>query len=509
MSSLTRWKSLLFVLAITAGCGDDDDSAPGSQAAGSPAVAGDGGADDEGHAGRPTHVGGTGGPTMPDGGFGGGGEAGARDVSAGAPSAVAPSAGGADAGAAGAGGDGVVGDASRDILDTSLDIDMRTKAGTAIITLAGSESTGASFEIGDLEIGSVTSNGEALRFRAEGSVLDVQVPASTEPLVLRIDYTWRFHEKLDGISSHGFSLTWPYYCGNVFPCHSSPSDGTTFHLNVTGVSAPNTVIYPTEIRRDAPPYMAAWAIGNYTELPLGETSAGTSVSTWYKAGGRADAEDGTAHLVAAFDWLEQEIGPYRFGSHVGSVSVEWRDGGMEHHPFWHVAENTMSDEVSQVHEAAHGWFGDGVRLRCWEDFVLSEGTATYLAARALEAAGGTDVSDAVWSGYESELEGMRAPGASSSVWPQSCGEIDVLASGLFSRQPYIKGAFFYRGLEQQVGRASLDEALRTFYERFAGQAAGMQDLLDVVAEVTDYDAEPCAQAWLIDATPVPAIAACP
>jgi aminopeptidase N len=41
----------------------------------------------------------------------------------------------------------------------------------------------------------------------------------------------------------------------------------------------------------------------------------------------------------------------------------------------------MGREVDQVHEAAHGWFGDGVRLRCWEDFVLSEGTASHLDAR--------------------------------------------------------------------------------------------------------------------------------
>ena len=51
---------------------------------------------------------------------------------------------------------------------------------------------------------------------------------------------------------------------------------------------------------------------------------------------------------------------------------------------------------AQAHEAAHGWFGNGVRLRCWEDFVLSEGTASYLAARVLEEVAGPAVSEPIW-----------------------------------------------------------------------------------------------------------------
>ena len=65
-----------------------------------------------------------------------------------------------------------------------------------------------------------------------------------------------------------------------------------------------------------------------------------------------------------------------FGSKAGIVSVAWPAGafgGMEHHPFSHVAEAAMDSEETLVHESAHGWFGDGIRIGCWEDFVLSEG----------------------------------------------------------------------------------------------------------------------------------------
>jgi aminopeptidase N len=50
---------------------------------------------------------------------------------------------------------------------------------------------------------------------------------------------------------------------------------------------------------------------------------------------------------------------------------------MEHHPYWHVS-GAQRNLLVNAHEAAHGWFGDGVRPRCWEDEVVSEGVADYL-----------------------------------------------------------------------------------------------------------------------------------
>ena len=402
-------------------------------------------------------------------------------------------------------------DAARDVVDTTLAVDIGARTATATITLAPSPSTGASFEIGDLDIASVRLDDAELLWSDAGDRLDVGVPPSTEPLVLTIGYAWRPHGNSDGVSPSGYTLTWPYWCGNVFPCRSAPSDGTTFRLSVTGAASPNTIVFPTAIPTEAPAYMAAWIVGEYTRLDLGQTTAGTKVAMWHLPGGAVSAQAGGAHLRDAFDWMEQHLGPYRFGGEVGTVAARWGAGafgGMEHHPYWHVATAAMADEETNVHEAAHGWFGNGVRVRCWEDFVLSEGTVTYLAARVLEAVGGTAVSDPIWARYTAALDAMRAGTGNGVAWPQSCGQVDILADGLFSQVPYIKGAFFYRAVADKVGRDPLDQALRTFYQRWGGKAAGMQDMLDVIEEVTGYDPQACAQAWLVETT-VPAVAACP
>src|SRR3569623_496646 len=153
-----------------------------------------------------------------------------------------------------------------------------------------------------------------------------------------------------------------------------------------------------------------------------KTTAGTKVSVFWLPNGKTAALAGTKHLVQAFDWYEQHIGPYAFGHDVASVSVVWGEGmygGMEHHPYWHVATDAMNDEETHVPEAAHGWFGDGIRLRCWEDFVLTEGTVSYLAAHVLGEVGGPALEAAQWKEYQSELDDAIAEGG-APAWPTGC-----------------------------------------------------------------------------------------
>ncbi len=400
-------------------------------------------------------------------------------------------------------------DLTRDILDTGLDVDLAARTATATITLGPSSSTGASFEVGDLTIMAVALAGAPLMYVDNAKQLDIGVPPTTAPLTLTITYGFRLHENSDGLDSDGFTLTWPYFCGNLFPCHSSPTDGTTFELAVHGQAA-GVVIAPPTIPTDAPSYMVAWATGDYTRLELGTTTAGTQVGMWYQPGELATAQAGGAHLKAAFDWLEQHVGPYRFGTVVGSLSARWGRnayGGMEHHPYWHVASIALGDESVNIHEASHGWFGNGIRIKCWEDFVLSEGSATYYEGRLLEETGATQAAATAWAGVDAQLATWRTSGGGGVAWPQSCGTVDVLRDGLFSEVPYVKGAAFLRALEQKVGRAMFDSVMHTFYLRFAGKAAGVADLLAVVREVSSYDPTACARAWLIDRA-VPALAPC-
>ena len=393
---------------------------------------------------------------------------------------------------------------AREIIDTKLAVDIAGRSATATIALAASSDPGATFEVGDLAIDRVSLDGADLAFAVTGKRLDLALPATEQPVSVAIAYHYKAHDMFDGAAAAGFTFTWPYFCGTLFPCHSDPSDGTTFSLDVAGVPDGKTAVFPAAIPNEAPSYQLAWVIDDFaSELALGTTTAGTQVAMWHRASELAKAQAGGANLVKVFDWYETHIGPYRFGDKVGTISVHWPAGafgGMEHHPRWHVAAAALNDQVTNAHEAAHGWFGDGIRIACWEDFVLSEGTVTYLAGRALEQVAPT-AGAAAWKGYAQEL--AQIPGT-SPVWPQTCNSIDIIADHLFTNAPYIRGAFFYRALAGKVGADKVDEVLATFYAAHAGKAATMADMLATIQTVTGYDPTACAEAWLRSTTrPMP------
>jgi len=379
-----------------------------------------------------------------------------------------------------------------DVKATNLDIDLARKSAVATIELE--KAGNVELESGGLHITKITDSRGKRRYTLTNGKLRV----SNVRGALVVEYTFDQRANADGLLPGGSTVLWPYYCGNLFPCHSRPADGTTFTLSLDGVPATKTAIYPEEVAAEAPSYMLAWAVGAYTKKQLGVTTAGTKVSTAWLPGGETAAVAGTKHLVQAFDWYEQNLGPYSFGHDVASVSVVWGEGmygGMEHHPYWHVAKDAMNDEVTHVHEAAHGWFGDAVRLRCWEDFVLSEGTVSYLAARALGKVAGAAKEAAVWAEYKDELDAAIAEGG-APAWPMGCNKIDILRDKLFTNLPYMQGAFFYKDVAAQIGADKLDQIIGDFYKANRNKPAGMQQMIDAIKAASGFDPTPIAEARL-------------
>jgi hypothetical protein len=375
---------------------------------------------------------------------------------------------------------------------TNLDVDLAAE--TAVATIELEHGGNVALEVGGLSITDVTDDRGHRRFKILGGKL--LVSRVRGPLV--VSYGFTQHTNADGLLPGGSTVIWPYFCGNLFPCHSQPADGTTFTLALDHVPAGKTAVFPAAIDADAPPYMLAWAVGAYQRLELGTTTAGTHVATYWLPGGETAARTGTRHLAKVFDWYERTLGPYAFGDDVASVSVVWGEGlfgGMEHHPYWHVASDAMSDEVTHAHEAAHGWFGDGVRLRCWEDFVLSEGTVSYLAARALTVTAGPTMAARIWAEYQDELDAAVAEGG-TPAWPKGCNQLDILKDKLFTNLPYMEGAFFYKDVADQVGVDVLDGVIGRFYVAHRNRAASMQDMIDAIKADTGFDPTPIALARL-------------
>ena len=374
---------------------------------------------------------------------------------------------------------------------THLDVDLAAKRAVATIELE--KNGNVALEAGGLAIEEVRDDRGNRNFRVTSGKL--RVSSVRGPLV--VTYTFQQHMNADGLLPGGSTVIWPYFCGNLFPCHSQPSDGTAFTLSLDNVPANKTAVFPSSIDNDAPPYQLAWAVGAYTRTDLGTTTAGTKVGVYWLPNGESAARTGTKHLRDVFDWYERTLGPYTFGPEVASVSVVWGEGlfgGMEHHPFWHVAKDAMNDEVTHAHEAAHGWFGDGIRIKCWEDFVLSEGTVSYLSARALSLANPA-LESKIWADYKDELDAAIAEGG-APAWPTGCNRIDIIKDKLFTNLPYMEGAFFYKDVAAAVGADVLDGVLGRFYKKYRNKPASMQDMIDAIKHDTGFDPKAIVDARL-------------
>lgn len=401
--------------------------------------------------------GGTGGTTTTSGGTGGTG--GTTSTSSGAPDA-------------------------QDILTTDLALDLGKLTGTAKIVVWPARGTNmVSLEVKGLTLSEMTVGGATADYQITGGVAAIQVPDDSQPATIDVAYSFeaRPSSGFDGwMPDSGVSFLWPYFCSNLFPCNSSPDDGVTFTMEVTGHDPAMMAVYPASIPGDAPSYMPAVAVGDYKKKGLGKTTFGTAVSAYYFAEQEADMTAGTAHLVAVFDYYEKTYGAYSFGEESASVSAPWGPGaygGMEHHPFVHVAFEDYASEEVHAHEAAHGWYGDGLRIACWEDFVLSEGTVTYMAAHALEKVG----APSIWPEYVATLDAIcTGVEVNTIALPDTCNEIDLLNDPLWSSVPYMKGACFYEDVADLLGQDVVDAALSEFYKAHVGGSARMNEMVDLL-----------------------------
>ncbi len=401
----------------------------------------------------------------------------------------------------------------RDILSYDLQIDLAAQSGVATIVVAGDTSTGMSLAVGNLIIDKVSDSFGDLMQLNLGQELLIGVPAGGETRTVVIDYHYRNNNSFNGWSDEkNLSFLWPDLCGNFFPCNPDPAEGASFTISVSGMpeGASGVVVYPASIPGDAPAYMPAIVVGDYSQRVLGTTPAGTEVSVWHRPGETENADIGTANLVGVFDFLEKTYGPYSFGNKVGTVSVTWgvgQFGGMEHHPLWHVADGALNSEEVNAHEAAHGWYGNGVRIACWEDFVLSEGVVTYMAARALEGFGVDLWADT----YDCELSRICNGAANTIALLNSCGEIDIINHPLWSNTPYQKGAQYLREVALLLGKDVVDQALAEFYQANVGKAAHMRGLVELLkSKGNAAEIEALTLAWLeTESCPVSAKALCP
>lgn len=142
-----------------------------------------------------------------------------------------------------------------------------------------------------------------------------------------------------------------------------------------------------------------------------------------------------------------------------------------------------------AHEIAHSWFPGLLRPRSVATGMPSEALASYSAALAVEHFLGPEAARAVWRGYQQDYASLDV--ADEPLLSQYPG------SRTYGASTYKKGAFFWRALEQRLGRERLTGLLREFAQAHPFEAIPFPDLVDwFKAQAPDSDLDAFFRWWL-------------
>ncbi len=313
----------------------------------------------------------------------------------------------------------------------------------------------------------------------------------------------------NGVGARIFlSLDWPARGRRWLPMRDHPRDGVMFAVRAT---FPTAMTVLSNGRREEVTTNAdgtrTWRYACLTQMPAydihvaaydrwvdgnGTSPMGAAVS-WHTYREHAARADGIYRDVpAALDYFTSNFGPFRW-ERASFAEVPIFGGGMEHSTVVSMDESlfaegaTAGSRQTAVHELAHHWSGNLVRIGTWNDFWLSEGFTEYLTARFITAHDGAAAGRAVWVNFlgratNAEMRQARARHPLRPAMP----EVDPLT--IFDSVSYQRGAWTLRMIEARVGTEALTEFLRGWFTRHAETAVVTGDLeRELLARFPDAD----------------------
>ena len=223
------------------------------------------------------------------------------------------------------------------------------------------------------------------------------------------------------------------------------------------------------------------------------------------------AADSFARQPEMIAFMASNFGPYPFGQAGGIVpDVEGLGFALETQTRPTYSRDFFDDPLGAdsvvVHELAHQWYGDSLRVGRWQDIWLNEGFATY--------------AEWLWA----EDQGFDTTGATRDFWATIFAPDDpfwTLTIGdpgpgaLFDFAVYIRGAMTLEALRDAVGDADFFEILETWAQDRGGTAVTTPEFIEHAEDVSGMQLDDLFQRYLftpgypLDAVPLAARSAAP
>jgi len=161
------------------------------------------------------------------------------------------------------------------------------------------------------------------------------------------------------------------------------------------------------------------------------------------------------------------------------------------------AENPKTLEFV-AHELSHSWISSISSPSGDLKAFLSEGLATYLAAKAVEKLCSPEDAVQIWQKNQQGYQRV----AYRAVAPMELTErIQYEDNAMFRAVAYNKGAYFFRELEVLVGEKKLFQALRETLLQHKGKTFTLEAFLHCLNKLTDQDLQGFWQWYLTSKNP--------
>jgi aminopeptidase N len=210
-----------------------------------------------------------------------------------------------------------------------------------------------------------------------------------------------------------------------------------------------------------------------------------------------------ARQTEILDLLAGWFGPYPYDTVGGIVddypilfALETQTRPIYSYLFWELGGQFLGDIVV-VHELAHQWFGDDLRLERWQDIWLNEGFATYSEWLFLEAEGVVTAQEIFESSYAFFSD---AP----SFWELVIGDPGPVQ--LFDGPVYERGAMTLHALRLTIGDEAFFELVRRWAAENAGETVTTDEFIALAEEVSGQELDELFELWLFtpEQPPLPA-----
>ncbi len=305
-----------------------------------------------------------------------------------------------------------------------------------------------------------------------------------------------------------YLVSWVGGCDRFGPCDSRPNQFATYTFHVThpealSVACPGVITETsaTETQcvfdHDGGPTYSTFGIAAYPKtawVPADKGKWGSVHVTVY--------DRPTTQITAAIDatynagyvaWLEQNFGPYPFGSELRVLTAPTYWSGFEH-PGNIVLDDSLARTTNPAylhntqhildHEIAHQWAGDQTTLADTYDFVWKESMAEYLAyayEAQMEPAAATATA-AYWKRASAGARYFPVPGEKPALFDYYG---DVYGPG-----PMI----LFRQLEVMTSRAQVIAAIASVLGQ--PRSLSVDEVVAALSAKTGLDLTAYAAAWL-------------